>query len=321
MDIVCCLDKSYLMPAGVMICSLCENNKNEAVTFHVMHNDLTVNEEIRLKKITDKYGKTILFYNVNHSYLKNISIGNRGQQKLSISTYYRLFIGDILPRHIKKIIYLDGDVIVCDNLREFWNIDVENVALAGVPDDNLYYGNIKQTYNRLKYPPNLGYFNAGVLLINLQYWREHNVIDIFLSLINSKVIFMHHDQDILNSVFHEKKLFIPLKYNLMSSFLWQPHYRNISWEYNEEIEQVARNPIIIHYTGVKPWYKECDHPYKKEFLKYKALTEWKDSFLKNNYKLRVKKIVKKILFYFNLLDNNRMPDWKYTYDDLNKGNK
>lgn len=302
MDIVCCLDKDYLMPLGVMIYSLCENNKNEDITFHIVHNNLTYLEENSLRKITNKYVKRIFFYTINYSDLSNITIGNREQQKLSISTYFRLFIGDILPKHVKKIIYLDGDIIVCDNLRELWNIDIEDKALAGVPDDNLFYGDIKLTYNRLKYAPNLGYFNAGVLLINLQYWREHNVIDNFLRLIESKVIFIHHDQDILNYTFREQKIFIPLKYNLMSGFLLEPQYRKISWEYNEEIEQSAKEPVIIHYTGIKPWYKECDHPYKKEFLKYKALTEWKDTPLKKSYKIKIKRIIKKILLYFNLLD-------------------
>lgn len=318
MDIVCCLDKDYLMPLGVMIYSLCENNKNEDITFHIIHNNLTSLEENSLRKITNKYDKMIFFYTIRHSDLSNITIGNREQQKLSISTYFRLFIGDILPKHVKKIIYLDGDIIVCDNLRELWNIDIGNKALAGVPDEYLFYGNIKQSYNRLKYSPNLGYFNAGVLLINLQYWREHNVIDDFFRLIESKVIFIHHDQDILNYTFREQKIFIPLKYNLMSDFLLESQYRGISWEYNEEIEQSVKEPVIIHYTGIKPWYKECDHPYKKEFLKYKALTEWKDTPLKKSYKIKIKRIIKKILLYFNLLDKGRMPSWQYTYADLKK---
>lgn len=318
MDIVCCLDKSYLMPIGVMIYSLCENNKSEDIIFHIVHNDLTVNEENSLRKIIDKYNKTILFHNINHSYLKNIKTGNKEQQKLSISTYYRLFLADILPKYIKKIIYLDGDIIVCDNLRELWDINIKDIALAGIPDDNLYYGNIKQTYNHLKYSPSQGYFNAGVLLINLQYWREHNVMEDFMCLIKSKNIFIHHDQDILNYTFREKKIFIPLKYNLMPGFLLKPQYRNISWEYNEEIEQSTKKPVIIHYTGIKPWYKECDHPYKKEFLKYKMLTEWKNTPLKTNYKIRIKRIIKKILIHFNLLNKNSIPSWQYTYADLKK---
>ena len=125
MDIVCCLDKDYLMPLGVMIYSLCENNKNEDITFHIVHNNLTYLEENSLRKITNKYVKRIFFYTINYSDLSNITIGNREQQKLSISTYFRLFIGDILPKHVKKIIYLDGDIIVCDNLRELWNIDMQ----------------------------------------------------------------------------------------------------------------------------------------------------------------------------------------------------
>lgn len=318
MDIVCCPDKNYVMPTGIMMCSLCENNKEEEVTFHVMHNDLTAEHERSLKNIIERYNnKSVRFYKIDPNDLYNVKLGENGQQKLSLSTYYRLLISSLLPKSIQKVIYLDGDIVVCCNLKGLWNEYVEGFALAGVPDDNLFSGNIEQTYNQLKYSPALGYFNAGVLLVNLEYWRKYNVAkDIFEFASSAQKGFIHHDQDILNYVLREKKKFLPLKYNLMPGFLLQPRYRKISWEYDEEIDQAARQPIVIHYTGLKPWIKECDHPYKEEFLKYKSLTEWKDLPLKANIKVRIKRVIKRILVHFKVLDKGRIPQWQYTYGDL-----
>lgn len=316
MDIVCSPDKKYVMPTGVMICSLCENNKEEEINFHIVYADLDEKDRSSLLKIVKSYHKTVYFYKIDEKNLSAINIESKNQQKLPLSTYYRLFMADILPKNVYKVIYLDGDIIIRGSLKDLWSEDVEKVGLAAVPDAK-FFSSVNQSYNHLKYSPQLGYFNAGVLLINLRYWREQNVIKDFCELISSrKDGFPHHDQDILNYVFRDSKKFLPLKYNLMAEFLWQPQYREISWEYDEEIDQSARNPIIIHYTVCKPWIKPCDHPYKKEFFKYKSLTEWNRLPLQLDIKLEFKRFVKKRLIKLGLLNKKYIYQWAYSYADL-----
>lgn len=317
MDIVCCPDKNYVMPTGVMICSLCENNREETVNFHIIHVDLSEKDKASLENIVHRYNKTVYFYKIQVDKLPDITIGQERQQKMPLSTYYRLFMVDILPKEVSKVIYLDGDIIVCDSLRSLWREDVENIALAAVPDANYFSSRVNQSYNYLKYSPALGYFNAGVLLINLDFWRDRNVVNDFRNLIASrKEGFIHHDQDILNYVFRENKKFLPLKYNLMVEFLLQPKYREISWEYDEEIDQAARNPVIIHYSNSKPWLRACDHPYKKEFIKYKSLTEWSNIPAQVNLKIEFRRLVKRILIRLGLLSKSYIHQWGYSYSDL-----
>ena len=104
---------------------------------------------------------------------------------------------------VNRIIYLDGDIIVRDSLRELWNTNIDGFPLASIPDtENCTVSH----YNRLKYPQSLGYFNSGVLLINLQYWREHHVLNDFLQIVKEKrPILRCHDQDIMNLLFRETK--------------------------------------------------------------------------------------------------------------------
>lgn len=316
MDIVCSPDKKYVMPTGVMICSLCENNKEEEINFHIIYANLSEKDRNSLKNIIESYHKTAHFYKIDEKNLPTITIDTKDQQKLPLSTYYRLFMPNILPKNVCKVIYLDGDIVVRGNLKNLWNKDIKKVALAAVPDAQ-FFSSVKNSYNQLKYPPRLGYFNAGVLLINLNYWREKDVVNDFYELISSrKEGFPHHDQDILNFVFRENKFFLPLKYNLMTDFLWQPEYREISWEYDEEIDLSARNPIIIHYTGLKPWIKSCKHPYKKEFIKYKSLTEWSKTPLQINIKVDIKLWTKKVLVKLGLLNKKQIRQWEYSYADL-----
>lgn len=281
MHIVCSTDNNYIMPTGVMMCSLLENNKDEIIVFHVLGSDLSEKSKGSLRRIVEKYGKEIHFYTVNEDDFKDFPINQKGQSGHihSLATYYRLLMGNILPQSVKKVIYLDGDIIVRHSLRELWNTNIDDVAIGGAPD--VCYSSMVH-YNRLKYSPSLGYFNAGVLLINLEYWRRNDVIKTFFDIVQRMAKQLaSHDQDILNYAFRNNKIHLPIKYNLQNVFLYQPKYFSLTWELEAELQEAIKDPVIIHYIYIdKPWYKECHHPYKGEFFKYRALTQWKNLPLK-----------------------------------------
>ena len=112
-----------------------------------------------------------------------------------------MFCANILPQDIKKILYLDCDTIVKENLNSLFNIeDNENVFL-GVKDC------ISKRYRRnIGLDSNNNYINAGVLLINLELLRKYDVEKEISDFINryGKII-SYADQDILNGVFRNKR--------------------------------------------------------------------------------------------------------------------
>lgn len=307
MEIVCSTDNNYIMPTGIMICSLCENNQEEGVTFHVLSSDITNNNKKKLFNIIHRYNQKILFYQINEKDFSDFPVNQEGQSSHihSLATYYRLLIGRILPANIHKVIYLDGDVIIRHSLKDLWNIDISPFAIAGVPD--VKYSE-SFPYKRLHYSPNLGYINAGVLLINIDYWREHKVIDDFYALIHSHPErLVAHDQDILNYCFRNSKLLLNIKYNLQTNFLYSPQHQTIAEKFKFEIYKAIKDPYIIHYIFVpKPWFKDCDHPYKDEFIKYKSLTEWKDTVMERYYMktLNIKYYLKKALIKLGFLNKS-----------------
>ena len=316
--IVCSPDNNYAMPTGVMLCSLCENNKDVELYIHVLYVDLSDDNVKLLRKTVEDYHQSIAFYKIDESKLPRIQTFSQ-QQKLPISTFLRLFIPSVLSLDINKVLYLDGDIIVRKSIEELYRTSLSGHSVAAVPDDILCFTGISKTYNALKYPPSFGYFNAGVLLINLDYWRKNNVEQQFINTINKyKKVLYHNDQDVLNKVFCESKIFIPLTYNFQHDFLVKPEWRRISWEYDEEIEETAHDPAILHFTGRKPWFASCDHPYKEEFLKYKALTVWKDVPLYQKYKSKGNRIVKKMMLKFQIPYNYYHMEWAYNYSDLRK---
>ena len=273
MNIVCCIDRNYVMPAGVMITSVCLNNAEADITFHVVCNpNVRQGDKDDLMAVVDKYGKRIAFYGVDEKLCRDFTVGKEGQPRhITIATYYRLLLPLILPEGIDRVLYLDSDIVVRGDIAPLYNADIEDVAVGAVTD--MSEGNIAM-FNRLRYSERLGYFNAGVLLVNLRYWREHNILQECLDFaLNYSERIKFHDQDILNYVLRERKRRLPLTYNFQDGFMY--NIATISLEkYERELLATEKDPIVIHYVATKPWYKKCAHPYKDEFIKYKALTKW-----------------------------------------------
>ena len=274
-NIVACLDKGFVMPTGVMVYSACVNTPNVDTDFHFVIDESVTDED--KKSIDDTIGqfqgKHSFYYNVS-DHLLNITkfVCKSG---LPLITYYRLFLTEILPNDIEKVLYLDGDCIVRHSLQPLCDIDLSDYAVGSVFD--MYDGDI-EFYNRLRYAPEKGYFNAGVLLINLDYWRRHDVINDFIDYLNTyPERIMLEDQDVLNVVFQDKKLAIPIKYNFQMNFLNKiPKW--YYWKYEEELTKAQKDPVIVHFAGFyKPWDKRIrhPHPFDSTFYKYQDQTIWR----------------------------------------------
>ena len=277
-DIVACIDKRFVMPTGVMMYSVCVNNPDVDIVFHVIHDDSVTSKYRRdlEETVTVIEGKSIMFYHIDVTKFlcfPNVTTGTT----MILASYYRLMLSEILPQSIHKVLYMDGDIIVRHSLLPLWNTDLKDYAVGAVPDViEIEYS--KAYSKRLNYPSQLGYFNAGVLLVNLEYWREHNVVTDFISFIQKHAdILLCHDQDLLNVLFSDKKVMLPIKYNLTSGFLWkQPQYD--FRKYEKEMEEAWRDPVIVHFTAEKPWSsyrRHTKHPFSSTFLKYQSQTKWK----------------------------------------------
>ena len=261
-----------------MLTSLFENNGGVDIRVHLLHSGISEEEQQQIADIARRYNQSIMFYCVDESRFKSFPVGLEFQNLhvgSSHATYYRLFLTEILSPEIDRVIYLDGDTIVLGSLLELWNMDMEGKAVAAVPDS---YNNKTDHYNRLRYPQSKGYFNAGVLLIDIDYWRSHNVLDSFVSYaVSHQDLLVCHDQDILNYIFMDSKVCLPLRYNMLNEYWFEPRHSLLSWEYDSQMEEGQKNPIIVHFTCIpKPWFSNCHHPMKREYEHYRALTLWRN---------------------------------------------
>ena len=278
MHIAICLDKDYVIPTGVLMYSACVNNQDMDIVFHILIDEsVTEKEQQDLRDIINKFeGKRVIFYPIKSMTALSFPLIKK---HLTRAAYYRLFLSDILPSTIEKVLYLDGDIIVRHSLLPLWNTDITNYAAGAVMD--VCDGDIK-IYNRLRYPYRKGYFNSGVLLINLRYWRDNNIVTEFTEYLNAyPERIMQEDQDVMNVVLQDKKLKLPVKYNLQTAFLTNDPFWDY-WKYESEVKMGIDDPVIVHYTSKwKPWYANLPfpHPYRNTFLKYQCQTKWKNCSL------------------------------------------
>lgn len=266
-QIVICVDDNYVIPTVALLNSICETNSGTCFIFHIVTSQALAapNKDILSETIV-RNGAIGHIYPFDNQIADELPVMKSHQPKhITVSAYYRLFLSRILSDDIDKVLYLDCDIIVNGSIKELWNIDISECAVGVVPD--MDEGNLN-IYRRLRYAPSYGYFNSGVLLINLKYWREHDLLNSFLKFWRDypeRVVY--HDQDILNFVLKGQKLLLPIKFNVQTPALYK--LVNISWEYDAELEEALRAPVIIHYTtSDKPWIRGCQHPWKFYFQKY-----------------------------------------------------
>ena len=274
-NIAVCFDAGFVMPTGVMLYSACVNTPDTDIDFHlVMDESVSEKDKEALVKTIELFaGKRALFYDISSQTYINFPFCNK--DRLTRSTYIRLFLTEILPQSVEKILYLDGDCIVRHSLLPLWNIDISTYAIGAVFD--VSEGDIEY-YNRLRYPMALGYFNAGVALINLAYWRQIGAPKLFADYLEQHSDRVkHEDQDVMNVIFKDKKLFIPAKYNLQIFFCWKGTPWWDYWKHENELSEAFEDPSIIHFTGEdKPWivHRRAVTPYSSTFYKYQKQTVW-----------------------------------------------
>lgn len=238
-DFCLCFNDGYVPYASVTIKSIMDNaNADDEIVIHVV-SDYLSNDSLEFLKQWD-----VVFHIINDdSIFEGIDVSVWGVYAL-----YRFFLPKCLNDDIHKVLYLDCDVIVNNDLDELFKMDLSNKAIAGCIDPQTYS---KEVFTRLAYDFDEKYVCSGVLLMNLDYWREFGVSDRLVNFMKknqSKLLFP--DQDALNCLCYNDKIVLPSEYGVQCSFLRDNRFLV---EHIDTIENIVDNPKIVHYAGYAPW--------------------------------------------------------------------
>lgn len=293
--VACNIDSNYVRHCAVTLTSLFENNRSEHFVIHILAGNLTASEQDVLVRLGQRYHNEVYFYTPASHLLEGLTI-RKFSKRISMATYYRCLLSDILPDDVSKVLYLDCDIVVLGSIRAFWDMPLDGVGVAAVEDIGCKE---PRRYEILHYPMEDSYFNAGVLLVNLDYWREHDVPRACIEYFHAypeRILF--NDQDLLNSILHENKLLVDLCWNVQDGFYRNPSRMTDEWR--GKFSDVLKHPVILHYTNRKPWEYDSQHPLRAEYVRYLDLTPWKGWRPLDNPINRVKRFFRLFPFYVGL---------------------
>lgn len=278
MIITCATDDNFVQHCCIMLVSLLLNNDD--VEIYILTEGLKPQNERIIRDEVGKYNAKINFRIVDTDVVSKFPLPNDdGLKHISRATYYRLFMAELLPEEVHKVIYLDCDIIVDSSIQELWDIDISKYAIAAVPQVGSGF-----EATRLGYPIEYGYFNAGVNVLNLDYFRKTKVSEQLINYISTNYSnIKYHDQDTLNAVLYDKCLHILPQWNMSSvayiSYLdkhgdsLNGHIINDYKTEKANIKQFRRNPPILHYVSKpKPWNRNCVHPLYNKYYEYARKT-------------------------------------------------
>jgi lipopolysaccharide biosynthesis glycosyltransferase len=234
-EVAFCTDAGYVPQLAAALVSLFKSNWENSLSISVVTTDLSEKNRAALEKLALTYGRNLNFFDLNTEALQGLA--EYAQPK---STYYRLLLPDLL-QHIPKLIYLDCDLVVEIDLTSLWQSNLHGALVLGVAErDSLQPGLQAHVMT-----PGDPYINAGVLVMDLDAWRNESVAKKCLSwLQQNPTIATMMDQDAINHVCRGRKGYVPDCWNLNP--IHGPA-KDVLPRYPER---------ILHFAGpIKPWHQ------------------------------------------------------------------
>ena len=263
------VDDKYVPFLAVALQSLIENSSEKNYyLIKILYTSITEENQEKIKKYENE-NVNIEFVDLNY-YINKIKNKLYTRDYYSVTTYFRLFIPNLYPQY-NKALYLDCDIVLLADVAELYNIDMGDNLVAAAPDDVIQKIEVFQEYVEkvVGVADYRNYFNAGVLLMNLDELRKFDFQEKFLYSLEKIKFAVAQDQDYLNRLCKGRVKIIS----------------NV-WDKMPISNDTDTNDLkLIHYNlAFKPWHFE-DILYKEYFWKYAKKTEFFDEIIKirDNY--------------------------------------
>ena len=257
-------DRGYMFPSGVAIHSVLEHaDPSDRYRFYILTEEENVGmDDGFFELLAAKFSNfTWEYRTIPAEVFANIQLSVRYS---SAATYYRLLAARLLPE-LEYGIYLDGDIAVFGDIADMLDCCMADSGtffsdcyLAAAKDIGLRYGTDgffarHRASIGFSNEDITGYFNAGVLVMNLKKIREDGLEERFVSLLANNYTFV--DQDILNMVCKGKVRYLPARFNIVANSIHNRYYAyHVCSDPRDREDLLADRSVISHYAGVvKPW--------------------------------------------------------------------
>ncbi|MEG1159731.1 MAG: glycosyltransferase family 8 protein [Acidaminococcaceae bacterium] len=300
-NIVFASDDNYAQHAAVAMASILKNTLEPTrINFFLIADEISGKKKAMVEQTVTMLAGKITFIKISNEKLTQGFVSGQ----ISRACYFRLDIANILPKTIKKIIYLDCDLLVYNDIAKLWAIDMRGKALAAVCDYGIMAsGRIRK---QKKHYIGLGaedqYFNSGVLVLDLELWRQEKYAEQVISLALTSH-FPNHDQDALNKIFIRNWCEMPLCWNVIPPIFNLFPKILCNGNYRKAAMAAKITPAIFHYAGgYKPWEYERHEGFNDKYYEYLQLTEFRKVAMPQFDIRRKKRSIKRQLIRLAIAD-------------------
>lgn len=258
--------EEYLDLLIVAIYSIQKSNPNYLFHFYLNFSSADSDSKTRIEALVNKGNNTITFFDYNQIF-PMLQKKFKKIEYISVEPYFKFFLPDILK--VSKVIYLDVDIIIIGDLMELYTHQLGTFSIAARTYDNSLKWVVERNLSN-GLPEEHNYFNAGVLLLDLDLLRRNKYFEKAINLVlqDNNI----NDQDALNRIVKSDFSELQARYN------WTLHQKDSKEE-----------PVIIHFPGkYKPITFGYVHPYSTLYSKLA------NEVLLKNYKI----LDFKYLFYY-----------------------
>ncbi len=280
-DVLYQFNEKYAPYAGTSITSLFENNRHfQTIRIFILGEDLSQESVERLQAAGRQYDREIVFVDTT-ALIERMQALHMPTYRGSYAANIRLFLPELLDDSVNRLLYLDSDTIVDGRLDELTEIPMGDYPAAMVLDSLVRLHKL-----RLGFSKEEPYFNSGVILFQMDRWRQEKCSEKILQ--HVKTVRAHYpspDQDLLNVVCRGRIMTLPPKYNFQPihlAFSAGSYFRCFGkkgYYSPEEIARAKETPIVYHFfrfVGEFPWHKDNLHPDNDIFDQYLAKSAFSD---------------------------------------------
>jgi len=238
------IDDAYVMPFKVLFHSLIETDSlPKDIPIFVLHEDsLSAPSKEDIAVFLARYGRSVRFVDACGYIPDDLPLAE--DDHVSRATFFRLFVGSILPPEVTSLVYLDSDMVAIRSVRILFELPI-HAPLAAV--DHVSHWNALRLWGE----KGGTYFQAGVLVIDLGVWRSKDVESRFIALMrNERKRIRWWDQDVLNLAFRDEWQRLDIWLNVAHLALAVVSERD-----------AAASARFLHYDGpAKPWNSDAERP-------------------------------------------------------------
>ena len=261
-------DNNYVPYLATCMVSILSNTTS-FIDFYILDSGITEENKkkiVEIKKQFHNFSIEFLYIDTNKEFEDMVT-----SDWINKSGYNRFLIPNLKPS-LNKVIYIDSDTIVLQDIALLYNESLDNYAIGAIFNENRREFNF-DTKIPMELSSDYRYFNAGVLLIDVQKWIENDIVKKLFDIEKKyRNVIPHADESVLNKCFDKNYKILDLKYNV------------IDWDfYNNEVKEI----VVRHFaTKNKPWMLNVEDADKfinnaSDFWKYAKQTCFYDDMLTN----------------------------------------